>query len=131
EGLNELGRQLGGRDIPIQFATSHSMAPWSVPRYLNSPGQDYSRRLFDRARTRLDRPDATIYERAWAALSCRDGLPYPSSSALALQVWEGPLSLIMCEVDDAVAAEIRGWLAQPEVRLRLASSPGTGLHHGD
>jgi hypothetical protein len=130
EGLSELGKQLG-RDIHLLFATSHSMAPWSVPRSLASAGEDYSRSRFDRARTRLDRPNATSYEIAWEELSCENGLPYPSSANLAVKLWEGPLSLSLSEVDISVAGEIDGWLALPEVRARLASNPGNELRVGD
>jgi hypothetical protein len=130
EILAALGEQPGGRNRLLLFGTTHSMAPWSVPRQRN-PGQDYSRPRFDRARTRLGRAGASAYEQAWAALSCRGGLPYPSSAVFALHLWEGLLSFVLCEDSKTVANEIAGWLALPEVRNRLASDAATELHRGD
>lgn len=117
ESLSELQRHLP-TNAHLIFVASHSMAPWSVPRELPHPNAGETRPQFDRARLGLGAP-VSCYEEAWSALSCRAGLPYPSSALFAREVWSGPLAVTLCEANDDTADEIAGWLSLPETQARI------------
>jgi hypothetical protein len=114
----------------LLLVTTHSMAPWSVPRKLANPQADYSRPVFDAVRQRAVPQRNSVYETAWHNLSVRHGIPYPSSAAFAVNVWPGDrrLSLLLCEANPSVADEIDGWLSLPETIGRLQHRT---LHRGN
>ena len=96
------------------------MAPWSLPCQLKGK--------FNGVRLDLERAGASEYERLWQRLSSRHGLPYPSSAVFAVETWQGPISLLLCESDPIAAAEICAWLALPEIQRHLDSAT---LHQGN
>ncbi len=100
----------------LLFVCSHSMAPWSVPVHRDK--KDACRNVFDEARRRLAESRASLYEKAWDDLDVAGGLPYPSSAVFAQKVWSGPLSLMLCEKEAHVFAEIEGWCSTLEMRNR-------------
>ncbi|MDP9122456.1 MAG: hypothetical protein M3O15_13995 [Acidobacteriota bacterium] len=110
----------------LLFVASHAMAPWSVPS--RRDGRGNGEHTFDLARLHLDRACATDYERVWLRLSAAHGLPYPCSAAFVVEAWNGQVSLLLCESDPGIAAEIKAWLVLPEINWRLA---GRELYEGD
>lgn len=115
---------LPAKQVHLLLVTTHSMAPWSVPR----AQADYA---FNAARRREPARRNSHYESAWHGLSVRQGVPYPSSAALAVKIWPSErrrLSLLLCENDRSVADEIEGWLALPEIAENV---PHRVLHRGD
>ena len=61
---------------------------------------------------------ASTYERAWHRLASR-GQGYPNSAAFVQDVWKGPVSMFLCEIDRSTAAELRTW-AQDRNGIRVA-----------
>lgn len=98
---------------------THSMAPWSVPERLSPEAMGRCRQIFTAARQRLVTTRPTVFEEAWHSLSSPGGLPYPSSAVFAQHLWQGDLSLLLCESYLPVYREIDGWLQTPEIQDRL------------
>lgn len=124
-----LGRLAQGRSAGrLLLACSHSMAPWSVPERRMEERTNKCRNIFSTVRRRLAESRPSRYEEAWYELSVGGGLPYPSSAAFTEHVWNGPLSLFLCEAAKHIADEIDGWLGTSEIRTRCETS---ALHRGD
>jgi len=107
----------------LHLACTHSMAPWTLPVRKVNEATDTCRRFFRTAANRLAHvQNPNIYESAWHRLSVSSGLPYPSTAVFASAVWQGVISLALCEASPHVADEIDGWLNGPAVEQRFAHS---------
>ena len=95
----------------LQFIDAHAMAPIAKEQ----TGEDG---VFDSVRARLPGHDSP-YERAWNELVPRGETGYPNSASFVKRLWNGPLSMLLCEVDDATVGELRAW-AGSDARIKLA-----------
>lgn len=87
--LCELLHRLGQQDFKqLLFASTHGMAPWSVPERREDEARNHCRQAFHTARRRIENERLSVYEAAWFSLSVADGLPYPSSGMFAQYVWQ-------------------------------------------
>ena len=88
----------------LSYVDAHAMAPMAS---VQSKRKDERRQTFDRVRDgRLGRE--SVYERAWHHLA-PDGQGYPNSAAFVEHVWNGRVSMILCEMDPSTAARLRAW----------------------
>lgn len=105
----------------LSFISTHSMAPWSVPRSKT----DQYRAPFESARLRLHSKRPSLFENCWRCLSIHHGLPYPSSAVFIHHQWSRSLSLKLCEIETSIADEIEGWISA------LPDAPHHSVHRGD
>ncbi len=112
--LCELLDIAGKNDTPgLNFIDAHAMAPLARRR---DPNPGYSGPRFDRVRGNL--PGGSVYEQAWHNLD-PNGVGYPNSAAFVREVWEGQVSMLLCETDPATAAALRIW-AQDHAGVEIA-----------
>ena len=97
----------------LNFIDAHAMAPMARRR---DPKPGYSGPRFDRARRNL--PGGSVYEQAWHNLD-PNGVGYPNSAAFVREVWEGQVSMLLCETDPATSAALRTWV-QDHAGVKIA-----------
>ena len=89
----------------LNFIDAHSMAPWATkPTCLDD--------MFTGVRHKLPGKNSE-YEKAWRSLAIQNaqyGPGYPSSAAFVREVWKGNYSLLLCEINQATAKEIKQWM---------------------
>ena len=104
----------------LNYIDAHAMAPLAAVR--TGSGRD-----FDRVCESLP-GQKSLYERAWQKLSPKDVDWYPNSANLVRQVWQGEFSLLLCEKEDDIAADIGDWLFDVG---RLSRCKKTECYPGD
>jgi len=112
--LDVLQRNHGVRALTLVDA--YAMCPFAT---YPSDVEPTFRRIADGLRT-----GKSPYEQAWRALTQASSDRYPSTAALALSLWHGPLKLVLCEIDDVSASQLRDW-------LQYANPMNPQVHHGD
>ncbi len=102
--LCELLDIAGKKDTPgLNFIDAHAMAPLARDR---DPNPGYNAR-FDGARAGL--PGQSVYEQAWHNLD-PNGEGYPNSAAFVEEVWEGQVSMLLCEKDESTVTDLKASL---------------------
>ena len=113
--LCELLTAAGRHDTPgLNFIDAHAMAPLATVRDVAT------NRRFNAVQARVcsGLPDPNLaYEYAWHHLEPNEG--YPNSAAFVREVWEGQVSMLLCETDPATAAAPRTW-AQDHAGVKIA-----------
>ncbi|OGJ90696.1 MAG: hypothetical protein A2350_05330 [Candidatus Raymondbacteria bacterium RifOxyB12_full_50_8] len=97
-----------GEKAHLHYIDAYAMAPFSLPEaggYKSSSHAD-----FEKVRKVLPGRQS-LYEFTWQKLSGRSGLPYPSSTVFVATLWQGALSMHLCEIDPAKATDIHAFLA--------------------
>lgn len=92
----------------LNYVDAHAMAPVASSRPSRN---DKSRQTFDRVRDGLSEGSAgeqSVYEQAWHRLA-QGRAGYPNSAAFVEDVWEGRVSMLLCEADRITAAELDAW----------------------
>ncbi|MCY4637586.1 MAG: hypothetical protein OXG04_24370 [Acidobacteria bacterium] len=88
----------------LSYVDAHAMAPVAS---VQSERKDERRQTFDCVRD--GRPGReSVYERAWHRLT-PNGQGYPNSAAFVEDVWNGRVSMLLCEMDPSTAAKLRAW----------------------
>ena len=83
----------------LSYVDAHAMAPVARCR-------DAENKVFDRVRD-SERPRST-YERVWRRLAAgRQG--YPNSAAFVWNLWDGRVTMLLCEIDSSTTVEVRAW----------------------
>ena len=112
--LCELLDIAGKNDTPsLNYIDAHAMAPLARRR---DPNPGSSGLVFDGVRRNL--PGKSVYQQAWHNLA-PNGVGYPNSAAFVREVWEGQVSMLLCETDPATAAALRIW-AQDHAGVEIA-----------
>lgn len=104
----------------LNYIDAHAMAPLATVR----TGSDNS---FDRVCESLPGQCST-YELAWRKLSPIGVDWYPSSANFVRQIWKGDYSLLLCEQDAGIAADIGRWLRDVK---RIRRCKKAQCHLGD
>ena len=83
----------------LSYVDAHAMAPVARCR-------DAENKVFDRVRD-SERPRST-YEHVWRRLAAgRQG--YPNSAAFVWNLWDGRVTMLLCEIDSSTAVEVSAW----------------------
>ncbi len=117
--LCELLATAGRHTSGLSFIDAHAMAPLAS----GNVGKDA---LFGRVEDGLPNHPGSAYEQAWHHLAPNGG--YPNSAAFVKKVWEGDLSLLLCETDPSTIANLKPWLGRAR---RLARCKSAELFQGD
>ena len=106
----------------LHLITTHSMAPWAIPRKRERERLCYG--VFRAAGKRLiNIENPTSYETAWLSLTVDSGLPYPSTAAFVTRLWPAKqISVGLCEFDSKTADEIDGWSSSEEIENHFIHS---------
>ena len=115
--LCELLDIAGNNDTPgLNYIDAHAMAPLAMVR-------EKANRRFDivRQRVQVCLPNPNFaYEHAWHHLEPMEpNVGYPNSAAFVREVWEGQVSMLLCETVEATAAALRIW-AQDHAGVEIA-----------
>ena len=90
----------------LNYIDAHAMAPLATKP--TSPTQ-----VFQRVQANLPGIQS-VYEKAWRTLDCKPADGYPSSAKFVRHVWSGDFSMLLCEINSAIADEIAAWLPKVE-----------------
>lgn len=119
ELVTHIGRQTGPT-AHLCFVDAHAMSPYATRD--EKPGQTASD--FETVRDRLPGPGSR-FEQAWRRLVTQERIEYPTSAMFVRDLWDGPLSLVLCEADNATADDIFEW------QRELPTGSTTELYRGD
>lgn len=97
----------------LQFIDAHAMAPMAEePKHEN--------RVFDSVRAHLPGTGSS-YECVWKGLVPHGETGYPNSASFVNRLWNGSVSMLLCEKDERTIAELQRWArAIPNVDVKIA-----------
>ena len=104
----------------LNYIDAHAMAPLAAVR--TGSASD-----FDSVHDSLP-GQQSVYELAWQKLSSKHVAWYPNGANFVRQVWQGKFSLLLCEKEDDIAADIGFWQSDID---RLSRSKKTECYPGD
>ncbi len=118
EILEVLKRQFNN----LLYIDAYAMAPFSIPKLIEKPERNTTRRLFEEVRDRLP-GQKSLYELLWLeAITHSDGQnkeKYPSSTVFVYNFWKRRLNrkliLLLCEICPSKAEEIKTWLSNNQI----------------
>ena len=87
----------------LQFIDAHAMAP--VAEKQEDKHKDS---VFDSVRARLP-GQGSSYERAWKELVPHGETGYPNSASFVKRLWNGSVSMLLCENDENTVQELTAW----------------------
>lgn len=103
--LCELLTVARGHFAGLNYIDAYAMPPWATQR--TRPNHE-----FDRVRDGLP-GQGSAYQLAWHRITnLRQTEGYPSSAAFVHALWNGPHSLLLCEKDPNIAAEVNRWMVE-------------------
>lgn len=96
----------------LQFIDAHAMAPMAEKQ-----DPKHKDRVFDSVRAHLP-GQGSPYERAWKELVPHGEAGYPNSANFVKGVWNGSVSMLLCERDEETVQELQDWAGSiPEVEV--------------
>ena len=98
--LCELLVSAGNHASGLSFIDAHAMAPLATE---NKRKDKEFVRIQDGLPGR-----GSVYEQAWHTLD-PNGEGYPNSAAFVREVWEGQVSMLLCEIDKCTVTDLKAW----------------------
>ena len=86
----------------LNYIDAYSMSPLAATR------KDKDR-VFSEVRNNLG-TGLSVYEKAWASLAPPRSDAYPNSANFVQHLWRGDLSMLLCEKEPDIAAELEAWV---------------------